>query len=363
MVLDENNEPYTDASVAEIVYKLHDKGLNNSKIAEFLQQKQIPTGRETMWLPGTINHMLSDETVLGRATMFVHKYVRKPGGKYNQLKRPQDEQISLPDGVVPPILVTEDGEPDIALFERVQKRKQANQTGAPRNNQQPHNYLLRGGYIKCGYCGAVMRTASPEHKKYGIRYRYVCINNTYTANKCTTRNQITVHIADDKAWSKAIEIIRNPSMVEKQLEARRKEDLNADRRQMITEELAKVKVRQKRLRDRLEDEDMDDDTYADVKLRLQKLADLKRGYERELSVENDMHEQWKKEQEQLNNFHRKCEEYREKIDDSNYEPDYDFKREAIEFFGIIVRVRREKDGDRTIVESTPPSIVSNDSCT
>src|SRR5260370_42328396 len=102
---------------------------------------------------------------------------------------------------------------------------------------------------------------------------------------------------------------------------------------MITEELAKVRARQKRLRDRLEDEDMDDDTYADVKLRLQKLAEMKRGYENALTVEGNIHEGWKKEQEQLNNFHRKCDEYRKKIDDHNYEPDYEFKREAIEFFG------------------------------
>jgi DNA invertase Pin-like site-specific DNA recombinase len=364
VVMDENNEPYTETSIAEIICVLHDKGIDNSKIAEFLNQKRIPTGREAMWLPGTVNHMLSDEAVIGRAAAFVHRYVKEPGGKLRQFKRPKDEQLSLPDGVVPPILVTEEGKPDIALFERVQARKKANQTGAPRNNQHPYDYLLRGGYIKCGYCGGVMRTASPGYEKNSVRHRYCCINNAFTANKCVGKgNRITASIADNYAWSKAVEIIRDPTQVDRELEARRKEDPNADKRQLITEELAKIKAKQKRLRDRLEDEDMDDDTYADVKLRLKNLAEMKRGYEHELTLESNIHEEWEKEQEQLKNFHRKCDEYRKKIDDSTCEPDYEFKREAIEFFGVIVRVRHERDGKRMEAESNPPSIVSNGSYT
>ncbi len=365
VVMDENNKPYTEASIAEIIQALHDKGMDDSKIAEFLNQKHVPTGREAMWLPTTINHMLSDESVIGKAAAFVHKYVKEPGGKLRQFKRPKDEQIPFPDGVVPPILVTEEGKPDITLFERVQERKKANQKGAARNNHHPHDYLLRGGYIKCGYCGATMRAVPVEYEKNGqARYRYCCINNASTANKCDGKgNKITARIADDYAWSKAVKIIRDPFHVDKKLEARRKEDPNADKRQIITEELVKVKAKQKRLRDKLEDEDMDDDTYADVKLRLKNLAEMKRGYEQALRVESNIHEEWKKEQEQLRNFHRKCDEYREKIDDPNYEPDYEFKREAIEFFSIVVRVWRKRDGHRMEAASNPSSIVSNGSCT
>ena len=364
VVMDENNQPYTETNIAKIVYALHEEGLDASKIAESLQQRHIPTGRETIWLPGTVNHMLSDESVLGKAAMFVHKYVRKPGGKYQQLDRPKDEQIPLPDGVIPPILVTEEGKPDIALFERVQARKKANQTGAPRNNKHPYNYLLRGGYIKCGYCGAVMRTASPEYEKRGVRYRYWCINTSYTANKCIGKgNRITASVADNYAWSKAVEIIRDPCQVDKKLEARRKQDPNAERREYIAGELARIKASRARLMQRLEDEDLDDESYADIKRRLKELADLKRGYEHELTIERNVHDEWKKEQSQLKNFHRKCDEFCKKLTDPDYKADYQFRREAIEFFGIIVRVIREKDGERLSAEATPPSFVSNGSYT
>lgn len=101
---------------------------------------------------------------------------------------------------------------------------------------------------------------------------------------------------------------------------------------------------------RLEDEDLDGESYTDVKRRLKELADLKRGYEHELTMEGNIHGEWKKEQDQLKNFHRKCEEYREKINDPDYEPDYAFKRQAIEFFGIIIRVWRKRDGHRMEAE-------------
>lgn len=364
-VMDENNRPYTELSIAEIISELRGKGMDASKIAEFLNQKHIPTGRETMWLPGTVNHMLSDESVLGKAAMFVHKYVKEPGGKLRQYKRPKDEQIPLPEGVVPPILLTEDGRPDIALFERVQARKKANQKGSTRNNHYPYNYLLRGGYIKCGYCGAVMTGASPEFMKSGkMRYRYCCINTPRTAYKCEgAGNRVPASLADNHAWAKAVEIIRDPSQVDRKLAARRKSDPNADRRKWIEGQLAEVTTKQKRLRMRLEDEDLDDDTYEATKLRLRELASLKRGYENELAVESNIHEEWRKEQDQLNNFHRKCDEYRKRIDDSGYEPDYKFKRDAIEFFGIVVWVHKKRDGNRFTIDSNPPSIVSKNNYT
>jgi hypothetical protein len=94
---------------------------------------------------------------------------------------------------------------------------------------------------------------------------------------------------------------------------------------------------------------------------LKELAYLKKGYECELNIEINVHAEWMQAQEKLKHFHKRCQEMREKLDDPNYEPDYDFKRDAIEFFGIIVRIRKAQDGQRIVVESSPPSIVSSSS--
>jgi DNA invertase Pin-like site-specific DNA recombinase len=351
IVSDENGTPYTEASVAQIIYELHDQGLKERNIVQTLNQKHIPTGREASWTPAVVSAMLSDEFVIGKAAAFVTRTIRDAGHK-RLIKLPKDEWVYLPEGTVPPILVTEDGRPDIAQYERVQKRLEGNQKFSARNNHDPYSYLLRGGFIKCSYCGGNMQPNIHRQIK-----TYTC--TSVTEGRCKERNLIYAHIPEKRAWEIALEIIRDPSEVDRKIEALKKEDPNAERREYITGELAKVKAKQKRDWNRLEDEDLDDDTYSEIKLRLKELADLKRGYENELAREINIHEEWRKAQDQLKYFHKRCQEMREKIDDPEYIPEGKFKREAIEFFGITAWIRKAGSDQRVEIQLNPPSIVSH----
>src|SRR5205085_10273723 len=67
IVSDENGNPYTEASIAQIIYGLHDQGLKERNIAKTLNKKHIPTGREASWTPAVVSDMLSDEFVIGKA--------------------------------------------------------------------------------------------------------------------------------------------------------------------------------------------------------------------------------------------------------------------------------------------------------
>ena len=286
--------------------------------------------------------------------------VREPGSSKPRIeKRPQEEWVYLPEGAVPPILVTEDGTPDIALFERVQKRLEENKQTSTRNNQNPYNFLLRGGYIKCGYCGGNMSSGTTSHQ----RKAYHC-HTAQNCGRCTSQNEggkfrMLAHTVDSIAWEYALEIIRDPSIVESKVEALKTVDPNAERREYILSELAMVKGKQSRLRDRMEDEDLDDDTYTDIKRRLAELANLKKGYESELKKEINIHDEWKKTQEQLNHFNKRCQQMLIQLNDPTYEVDYEFKREVIEFLGIIVRVWRSDHNPRFEIELNVPSIVSS----
>ena len=42
------------------------------------------------------------------------------------------------------------------LWQRANDQLNAGQTGARRNNPEPELYLLRAGFIRCGYCGGAM---------------------------------------------------------------------------------------------------------------------------------------------------------------------------------------------------------------
>ncbi len=362
VVLDENKSPYTWAGIASLICQMEEKGVKLQEIAAYLTSKGVSTGKEAYWHKATVVKMLKDEAVIGKAIAYKTKVVREEGSKRRQVPREQSEWVYLPDGVIEPILVTEDGKPDIALFERVQNRLVINKQAATRNNHDPHAYLLRGGFIKCGYCGANMSVGSiGRYDEQGVTKKsYHCptANTSVSgANRCPSASRVVIvpHIADNFAWFVAVEIIRDPFQVDQMLEAWKKEDPNADRRQHITGELAKIKAKRARLTARLEDEDMDDETYAEVKLRLKELADQKRGYEKELKTETNIHDEWMKTQERLKHFHKRCREMREQLDDPEFEPDYEFKRDAIEFFGIIVRVWKTDHKPRMEAES---SIVS-----
>jgi DNA invertase Pin-like site-specific DNA recombinase len=354
-VLDENGDPWTEASVAQLIYELNDKGMNEKNIVKLLNEKRVPTGRETAWEGSTVSYMLEDEFVIGKAAAYKQQTIKIPGKKKTVKKTPKDQWVYLPEGTVPPILVTEDGKPDIALFERVQSRLAANQKSSLRNNKSPHNYLLRGGYAKCGYCGGTMQATKITAYTPGYR----CNTTSSVNGKCKMHNAVSASVIDPIAWEEAVKLIRDPSKVDQEVEARRTQDPNAEKRQHLTNELAKVNASRARLTKRLEDEDLDDETYADIKRRLKELAEMKRGYETALNTEIDIHEEWRKTQEKLNHFHQRCQEMREKLDDPEFIADHKFKREAIEFFGIVVWVWKTDHRPRFEIELYTPSLASN----
>lgn len=188
---------------------------------------------------------------------------------------------------------------------------------------------------------------------------YRCNTTSKVNGKCKANNSVSVSVVDPIGWEEAVKLIRDPSEVDQEVEARRTKDPNAEQRQRLTNDLAKVNAIRARLTKRLEDEDLDDETYADIKRRLKELAEMKRGYESALNTEIDVHEEWRKAQEKLNHFHKRCQEMHEKLDDPDFNPDHRFKREAIEFFGIVVWVWKTDHRPRFEIEYYTPSLASN----
>jgi DNA invertase Pin-like site-specific DNA recombinase len=341
-VFDEQNNPYTQASITRLICEMHDQGIEAKEIAKQLTEKGIPTGRESEWHPASINVMVADEFLIGKAVTFRYHRVKEPGKKTRRsVQAPESEWIYLPEGTVEPLLVTENGEPDIALYERVCERMQMNQKKSARNNHCTERFLLYGGLAKCGHCGGKMTTRHKEQTRHNTRkpekryewYQYLCPKAVrITKLGACVRNIIDQGLLDDAAWAKAVELIRNPTVVDKEVEARKTEDPNAGRRQIIKDELAKIKTTRATLTLRLEDPELDDDSYADVKRRLRELKNDKDALEKEQSVQIDIHEEWKKAQQKLTNFHKRCAEMRDKLNDPEFKTDFAFKREAIEFF-------------------------------
>jgi hypothetical protein len=84
----------------------------------------------------------------------------KVNGKRQRYVSPVEERTVLSEGTIPP-LVPED------TFAAVQARLTVNKTEAARRNSNPEDFLLRGGFICCGYCGKVIaaRSAYTDHTR------------------------------------------------------------------------------------------------------------------------------------------------------------------------------------------------------
>ena len=187
---------------------------------------------------------------------------------------------------------------------------------------------------------------------------YTCPN---TRERCRGR-AIRASEVDSFAWEEALRIIRDPSEVEQKVATLLKElDEAKNKRQQKTELNA---IRRKLASLRRDFSEMSQAGKLDKGTReylAGQISILAQQEEECLAKQRDEQEvqaTYDKIQGKLLDFHKRCEEWREKLDDTQFIPPYQFKRDAIEFFGIcaIVYPVGATPPFNTIID--PPSIMS-----
>ncbi len=114
-----------------------------------------------------------------------------------------DRAVKLPEGVVPPLT-------DRQTFEAVQDRLKRNKQQAPRNNRAPQETLLRGGYVRCGYCDHSV-TVSRLRGDKGI---YMCSRPRRAKSDRPVCGQgIRAHILDAAVWQRIEALLTRPEIV------------------------------------------------------------------------------------------------------------------------------------------------------
>ncbi len=297
--------------------------------------------------------MLKQSAYWGEFRQF--KYImgdKIPGQKQKQrLHAPEEHQVIVP----VPALVSKE------LAEVVQRKLQRNKELAARHNPDPTDTLLRAGLVKCGHCGNNM-AVHRRYKQNGRYLAYNCSKGSYLLGKCV-RNSYPAIPLDAAAWEKALEIIRDPSEVDRKLDSLRSDDPTADRRKHINSRLARVRKQQTFFRERLvklmmEDGEIDEETIAFLKSNLKQLAEEEEGWKRELTKDEHTHNKWRLVQEKVEELHKVCADMREQILDPNYNPPYQVKRELLEYLGIRVIVWKRGSVPRFEIQSHPPDIMT-----
>lgn len=170
-------------------------------------------GGGDLWRRHAITAMVRDPIYTGKAVAFRYQKIplpdktrqRSPKGGKTVVMRPEEEQILLPVGTVPALVdeVTQ----QVAL-----KRLAYNQQTASRHCAHPENFLLRAGFIFCGYCGGAMIVETREN--CGSRYR---CHGSALVPTCQERPTILSKRIDDIVWQKVKRRLGEPDSIPAEL--------------------------------------------------------------------------------------------------------------------------------------------------
>ena len=168
--------------------------------ARLLTESGIPTPRGgKAWSSQAIRYIVDNPIYYGKPVTFrtTHKRTQEVDGitarsrtKDSVVLRPPEEHIALPPCYA---YVTEE------QAQWVQRNIAARRTGQGGRSLNPENYLLRRGYLRCGYCGGTLSTREKGEQRYPA---YACVNGCYFS--------VHAYKVDDFAWEQVKETLQNP---------------------------------------------------------------------------------------------------------------------------------------------------------
>jgi len=365
--VDKDSVEWTEVMVVRFIFESVANGVSLNQIASILNEKGVPTalvGRgirykgmkeKPCWQRMNLSRMVKDTIYYGEYRYGQTVPVRLPGRKrpIQKLTSPE-EHIIVP---VPAIVTKE-------LWEKANRRAPLNKKIATRNNKVSKNCLLRGGFAKCGYCGL---TASPLPKSYtlvsgkeAIHFSYKCSRLNLENGKCPGC-VISVDLLDADVAEYIEKLLHDPSKVDKKIKQLLAENPISKQQQQKIEKLNQILLDQERLRANLSNEmrkgNLSEQTIALLGRDLKDLEQQEQEARKDLANQQQAQQKRDDLARRITEFHKQCQEWREKLDDPQFTPDFHFYREAVIFFGIYVKIWREVVEPRHEIYTRPPTIV------
>ena len=316
-----------DEGTAPIVRRIFagvSRSVSLHRMADQLNAEAIPTptGRG-VWHHSTVQKLLLREAYIGVARA-QRTIGRRENGQRQRHIRPEADQILLPAGTIPPIVSQE-------VFDAAQERLRTNKLTAVRNHRNPEAFLLRAGFICCGYCGKSIVARSEYRDGTGRRYP-----GRYIAHKHGTECPLVWHDAaelDGAVWERVYGILTNPAIISREVAKRRGTDPTAGDRAAVERTLADVTRQQANLARRVAA--IDDEAVATILLaELASLGERRRGLLAERDVLAGRYEAWQCDQQALDSLEAWCARIARGLADATYER----KRQALTALGVRVKL-------------------------
>jgi hypothetical protein len=277
------------------------------------------------------------------------KPVRKPV--------PPEKHIIVP---VPEIVTKE-------LWEKANRRVSMNKPTATRNNKNSKDCLLRGGFVQCAYCGNALHSIPHAHillsgeKSLSVRFSYQCRRPYLKDGKCPGCS-ISSQVLDNAAKEYINNLIRNPSKIDGEVKRLLAQNPINKRQQQTTEKLNQIMSEQEALRANLSKEmkkkDLSEITVARLGRDLKELEQQEQEARKELATQQQGQQKRDDLARRIAEFHKQCQEWREKLDTPDFTPDLHCYQEAVIFLGIRAKVWKKYEHEPQYeIFTRPPAIV------
>ncbi len=319
----EPDEP--TARVVRRIFREALEGVPLRSIAARLTADGIPTatGGSPVWRHSSVVQILTDPLYTGQAAGFRHQKQGQSGRKRQGRYRPEEEQIAMPAGTVPALV-------DAEAFNDVQRQLQRNKERAARNNRNPEGALLRGGLVRCAYCGNSMIVLPRRDTGRDV---YACANRVYHAQHGSPRPSIQVRILDAEIMAKVNEWYTDDNVIAAALAENLAEDTTAADLLAVERELAAVDRKRRNLVAQLED--LDPVSARATRERLAALAEQTATLEAERGAILARRQAWEAAQTQL----QELEAWRRAFVANTQLLSYQERRRAIEGLNLRIKVR------------------------
>lgn len=359
---DPTGKKWTEGDVIVYIIDLLDEGVALRTVASILNDLGIPgpkmdrKGEElSKWCHTTVRRFARERAYVdGEMTYFTERITKVPGQRERVHEAlPEEDWIRVPI----PVLVK-----DRAKFERVQRRLDDNKQLAPRRNPNPQFTLMRGGFVRCGHCGARMRAKRVVKKVSGLYYDYYICNksNVERGRRCSSGGTCSIIASklDEAVWEHVQEFLQHPQKVAEKVETYRQDDPTAQRRKVVQGQLAEVQRRQARFRKKLtamlegqdeEETEVDDGTLTYLRKQLAELAKQETEYLKQLKHDTDTFTVWKTIQERVNELEALVVKAQQK-DELTYQE----KQDLVHFLGFYAIVWKPGQAEHRVEINMKP---------
>ena len=181
---------------------LREESLRSSARALTADGVPTPTGRNAARTASVVFRILTHPVYAGELAAYRYATERRPNGTKRIRLREAAEHIVLPVCAVVPLVTPDEHR---AVLERLE----ANKLRAIRNNRDPEATLLRGGFARCGYCGASL---SAKRRAEDGSHSYRCIGTATDRHGCPDF-AIAAPLLDRGRWARVVEVLRDPANI------------------------------------------------------------------------------------------------------------------------------------------------------